>query len=67
MRRTAYMKAIQEAKKLPTEIPELRRYFKDCYNPQQAALAHIMKTAREDTDALFDHEFVEVYQEMRKG
>jgi hypothetical protein len=61
MRRSAYIKAIQQAKQLPTDIPELRRYFQDGYNPRAAALRHIVKKARADSDLLFDGEFIDVY------
>ena len=65
MRRSAYIKATQQAKQLPTDIPELRAYFKDGYNPQAEALRHITKKAREDTGALFDCEFIDVYNAAR--
>lgn len=60
MRKSAYLKAVAEARTLPTEIPELKKYFRDGYNPRAMALAYIIKKAREDTDGLFDGETVEV-------
>lgn len=60
MRRSAYLKAVEEAKALPTEIPEMKRYFGDSYNPRQMALLHIKRKAREDTDALSDGEMMDV-------
>ena len=62
MRRAAYIKAIQQARGLPTSISELAGYFTDPYNPRLEALAHILKKARRDTDGLFDGEFVEIMQ-----
>lgn len=47
MRRSAYLKAINEAMQLPDSIPELSHYFKDGYNPRDAAVRHIVKKARE--------------------
>ena len=61
MRRSAYIKSIRQAKLLPTDIPELRAYFKDGYNPQAEAIHHIVNKAREDTGALFSCEFIDVY------
>lgn len=61
MRRSAYIKAIRQAKLLPTDIPELRAYFKDGYNPRAEAIHHIVNKAREDTGALFSCEFIDVY------
>jgi len=60
VRRSAYLRAIGEAQKLPTEIPELKAYFKDGYNPRIMALIHIKEAARMDTGALFDGELIEV-------
>jgi len=60
MRRSAYIKALEQATTLPTEIPELARYFGDRYNPRLEAIARIKKAARLDVEGLFDTEAVEI-------
>ncbi len=60
MRKSAYLKAVKEAKTLPTGIPELCRYFKDRYDPRAAALAHLKEKARKD-DGLLGSELMEVF------
>lgn len=61
MRRTAYLKALEEASKLPESIPELARYFDDSqYNPQQLAITYIKTMARLDTKYLFSSELIEI-------
>lgn len=62
MRRTAYLKALEQASKLPDHIPELLRYFGREYSPKQNAIQHIMNLARLDKDLLFDSECLEVLQ-----
>jgi undecaprenyl pyrophosphate synthase len=60
MRRTAYLKAVEEARKLPNEVSELKRYFCIPHSPRQEALTLIKKLAREDTERLFDCEMIDV-------
>jgi hypothetical protein len=60
MRRAAYIKALEEASKLPNEIPELLRYFSLEYSPRLNALQHIKNLARKDTELLFDSECADV-------
>jgi len=67
MRKSAYLKAIRQAKHLPVNIPELQTYFKDGYNPQAEALRYIITKARKDTDALFHCEFVNIYLDCNPG
>jgi hypothetical protein len=61
MRKTAYLKAINEANQLPESIIELQAYFKDGYNPKRDAVEYILEKARLDVGALFNSEFVEIY------
>lgn len=63
MRRTAYLMAAKEAKSLPTEIPGLKKYFKDDYSPKDAALQHIINKARKD-DNILHGEFVGIYTKI---
>ena len=65
MRKRAYIKAIKQAKKLPVEIPGLKDYFNDSFNPQSMAVNYILKKARLDVDALFNCEFVDIYNEEK--
>lgn len=65
MRRTAYLKALEEAQRLPECVPELSSYFNDNYNPRREAISHIVKAARLDVGALFDGEFVDIYNRSR--
>lgn len=60
MRRTAYVKTMMEAARLPREIPELKAYFGDGYDPREEALRHVVSKARKD-DSLFDGEFIDVW------
>ncbi len=64
MRKSAYLRAVAEAKALPTGIPELRTYFCDGYDPRALALAHIARAARQD-EGLFDGETVEILRVIR--
>ncbi len=56
MRKSAYLKALEEASKLPESIQELARYFGDCYSPRLQAISYIKKLARLDVEGLFDGE-----------
>lgn len=60
MRRAAYIKALEEASKLPDNIPELLRYFSREYNPRLNAIQHIKNLARKDTELLFDSECADI-------
>jgi hypothetical protein len=62
MRRTAYLKALDEANNLPDKIPELLRYFSREYSPRMCAITYIKELARKDTELLFDSECLEVLQ-----
>ena len=66
MRLAAYKKAIDEAQVLPTFLPEFESYFKKQYSPRRQAVMHILKTARRDEAALFDGEFVELYNYAKR-
>lgn len=59
MRRTAYLKALEEASKLPESIGELARYFKCFHNPRLETIDRIKMLARVD-EKLFHGELVEV-------
>ena len=61
MRLSAYKKALEEANKLPDEIPTLKAYFNKSYSPREIAMNYVLTMARRDDDALFDGEFVELY------
>lgn len=65
MRKSAYIKAIQQAMGLPSHLPEMKAYFNDAYDPRAAAIEHILDRARKDTGALFHFEFIEVYNASR--
>jgi hypothetical protein len=63
MRRTAYMKSLAEAEKLPTAIESFQSYFQTpLVNPRDYAINAIKKAARLDTEALFDSELIEILQ-----
>lgn len=59
MRLSAYKKSVDQAKKLPTSIPELARYFKADYDPRFAATNAVLIEARKD-EHLGHHEFAEL-------
>lgn len=60
MRRSAYIKALEQAAQLPDSIPELKKYFQDGYNPRLLAIQHIKQVARLDVGALSDGEATDV-------
>lgn len=59
MRRAAYLKALEQASKLPTTIPEYERYFNRVYNPRLHAINHIQRIAASD-NLLFVNEIADV-------
>jgi hypothetical protein len=65
MRKSAYMKSIEQAMELPNTIPELARYFSDRHSPREAMVNYIMERARAD-DKLFLGELVELHNYAKK-
>jgi hypothetical protein len=61
MRRSAYIKSLEQACALPETIPELVNYFKNHYNPRLCALNEIKRAARVDVD-LFDGELIDILE-----
>lgn len=65
MRLSAYKKAIDQARELPMEIPELIKYFHDGYDPRMEAINRILNNARRDIDGLFHGELEQLFQYSR--
>lgn len=59
MRRSAYIKALEEASKLPEETVALKGYIDDSHNPRGNAIHAIMWHARKDP-GLFHNEVAEI-------
>lgn len=66
MRLTEYKKAVDEAKKLPKNIPTFLSYFRNSYSPRASALQFILNEARKDSKYLFPGEFFELYEYIEK-
>ena len=64
MRLSAYKKAVDEAKTLPENIPELSSYFEINYNPREKAIIFILTNARQDIKGLYYSEFCKLCQHI---
>lgn len=62
MRRSAYIKALEQTILLPESIPELERYFRQYYNPRAEAINLIKTLARQDVKLLGDVDCAEILQ-----